>query len=123
MKKENLVEKLNKFYIEAVKELESKKEYNNNIINLFAEVKWTEAGIVEITTLNSSAIRNTIIDREVSEYSKEEQIVFNKDGAVDEGKLFLRPMMIGVQTYITNIPVILEDNNYNIIYPQFNKLF
>lgn len=124
MNQEQLKQLCNEFSREARAELEQKKENKNSIIELFAEIKWTESsGIIEVSILNSEGI-SKILNGDTSEVEFEETITFNKDGEVPE--MFLRPVDITEKTYITDIPALVtryKDNSCDIIYPTLDKLF
>lgn len=123
MKKENLEKIWEEFCIGAEKELKSKKEVNGNVIQLFAEVKWNENGIVEVSALNGVGMKN-ILDGNTSEYEKDELDTFNKYGKID--KNIPKPMRLDLNSYVTSMPALVvrySNNECIVTHPNMNKIF
>lgn len=122
MKKENLENIWEEFCVAAKEELKFKKK-PGNVIELFAEVKWGENGIEEVSVLNSFGLQN-ILNGQAAEYERDELDTFNKDGKIDRN--VLRPMRLDLNSYVTSVPALVlrySDNKCDITYPNISKLF
>ena len=122
MKKENLENIWEEFCVAAKEELKSKKK-PGNVIELFAEIKWGENGIEEVSVLNSFGLQN-ILNGQAAEYERDELDTFNKDGKIDRN--ILRPMRLDLNSYVTSVPALVlrySDNKCDITYPNISKLF